>query len=76
MKDFLKHIFSKWSKVALLIAVNLFIFLVWYFLISDPSDNPIWVIILLLTFVSSTNFILIYQMWREYKGYEGFFGKK
>ena len=75
MKDYLKHLWSRKGKLALLIGVLIFTGLVEYNLMSDEKTSA-WLIIGASAFCSLLIFMLNLQAWREYKGYEGLFGRK
>lgn len=76
MKKFIKYLIDNKGKIAFLLFVNLVIFLVWYNFIKDAGDMSATVEVIILTATVLLNLICFRQVWREYKGYEGFLGKK
>ena len=75
MKDYLKHLWSRKGKLAILIGVLIFTGLVEYNLLSDEKTST-GLIIGASAFFGIVIFLLNLQAWREYKGYEGLFGRK
>ena len=75
MKDYLKHLWSRKGKLALLIGVLIFTGLVEYNLLSDEKTST-GLIVGASAFCGLLIFMLNLQAWREYKGYEGLFGRK
>jgi hypothetical protein len=76
MKGFVKYLLDNKGKIGILLFVNLVIFLIWYNLIKDAGDMSKVVEIIILAATVILNLICFWQAWREYKGYEGFWGKK
>lgn len=74
MKDYLKHLWSRKGKLALLIGVLIFTVLAETTLWSDDQAS-IGLLIGASAFFGLIIFLLNLQAWREYKGYEGLFGR-
>lgn len=75
MVDFLKHIWSRKGKFFFLFFVTVFTGLVIYTIFSD-DETSLGLRVGAPIFVGIIEFLSFYQVWREYKGYEGLFGKK
>lgn len=75
MINFLKHIWDRKGKLFFLLFVTLFSVLVIQTIFCDTATS-FGLRLGASLFVVVVEFLSIYQVWREYKGYEGFFGKK
>lgn len=75
MKDFVKYIFKNKGKLFFLSFVTLFAITVIAILFSDETTSNLLRIGATL-FVSLIGFLGYLHVWREYKGYEGLFGRK
>lgn len=74
MKDFFKHIWDRKGKLIFLLFVSVFTGLVLYTVFDGESSLALRIGISI--FLGILEFLSFYQVWREYKGYEGLFGKK
>lgn len=75
MVDFLKHIWNRKGKFFFLFFITVFTGLVLYTIFSD-DETSLGLRIGTPIFLGIVEFLSFYQVWREYKGYEGLFGKK
>jgi uncharacterized membrane protein YobD (UPF0266 family) len=75
MKDFLKHIWDRKGKLIFLLFVSVFSGLVLYTIFSDDTTS-FGLRLGTSVFLSVLELLSFYQVWREYKGYEGLFGRK
>ncbi len=75
MKDLLKHIWDRKGKLIFLLFVSVFSGLVLYTIFSDDTTS-FGLRLGTSVFLSVLELLSFYQVWREYKGYEGLFGRK
>jgi putative effector of murein hydrolase LrgA (UPF0299 family) len=74
MKDFLKYLKENPRKLRVFLIPIVMLVLMYFYLFTDDEVN-IYVKIGFGTSMVFILFILILQRWREYKGYEGLFGR-
>lgn len=75
MKDFLKYLKNNPKRMAIFLIPIIMLVLLSIYLFPDDQVN-LWVKIGSFSFVLLVLFLLILQKWREYKGWEGLFGRK
>ena len=75
MKDFLKYLIKNPKKLRVFLIPTVMLVLLGFYLFPDDEVN-IYIKIGCPVFVVFILFLLILQRWREYKGWEGLFGRK